>query len=463
MKASICGVVAVAALAIPCASWGASSPIDLGPLYTPPADAVVPGHDGTELALIARGQLLPDAQSGARQIFLLDRASGEVRSVAVIEGEIDATYYLSDVGAFVASRHLDRFAFSARSSRINETGGRAVWVVDRNGALKPVTRAVGGGLSQTFNYTSTPAGFDASGRWLVFWSDATDLVAGDTNGMPDVFVYDATTEQVIRVSVGSSGEQSPGGGWFAAIAPDGSRVAFISSSQLVAEDLNNLPDVYTVDLATRAIRLISRGPGGESSNGIQGAAPRWSDDARYLFFQFASAQPFQVEGRRAESVLHDTTTGRLRNLASVLNVPLDRDRPSSASATLEQLSASGRYALLRGRLVLPPPYGSVSLDGLYLADLQTSEMLRVDMLDSGVPLTDPGYEAALVGDSPRVPMQNRSPELGTTMATLAHDWQPPPASRLAWRSRVRAARSLPMRLPGTRCGSRTAGACPSTT
>lgn len=59
--------------------------------------------------------------------------------------------------------------------------------------------------------SSLPA-MSGDGRFVAFHSEASNLVAGDTNGIWDVFVHDRDTEVTERVSVSSGGEQgsSPG-------------------------------------------------------------------------------------------------------------------------------------------------------------------------------------------------------------------------------------------------------------
>lgn len=51
------------------------------------------------------------------------------------------------------------------------------------------------------NAMSNTPSLSADGRWLAFRSSANDLVAGDTNGVEDIFLYDRLTEKIERVSV----------------------------------------------------------------------------------------------------------------------------------------------------------------------------------------------------------------------------------------------------------------------
>ena len=75
---------------------------------------------------------------------------------------------------------------------------------------------------------------------MAFSSDASNLVAGDTNGTEDVFVRDRKTHVTRRVSVGPGGAQANSASFDPAISADGRYVAFSSdASNLVAGDTND--------------------------------------------------------------------------------------------------------------------------------------------------------------------------------------------------------------------------------
>jgi WD40-like Beta Propeller Repeat len=102
-------------------------------------------------------------------------------------------------------------------------------------------------------------GLSADGRFVGFVSDATDLVAtDDTNGEFDVFVRDLKTGTTTLVSVNRAGTDS-GNGRSAAgfsFSADGRFVAFASeASDLVATDTNGQGDVFVRDLKTGTTTL----------------------------------------------------------------------------------------------------------------------------------------------------------------------------------------------------------------
>ena len=68
----------------------------------------------------------------------------------------------------------------------------------------------------------------ADGRYIAFNSLATNLVPGDTNGKPDVFIHDMQTGMTTRVSVDSSGAQANGNHSYASLSADGRYIVFES-------------------------------------------------------------------------------------------------------------------------------------------------------------------------------------------------------------------------------------------
>ncbi|MCP5175584.1 MAG: PD40 domain-containing protein [Moraxellaceae bacterium] len=91
----------------------------------------------------------------------------------------------------------------------------------------------------------------ADGKQVVFWSQASNLVANDTNGQDDIFVKYVTTGEIARVSTSSDGSQANGVSIYATLS--GNKVAFLSSADnLVAGDTNSAADVFIKDLNVSA-------------------------------------------------------------------------------------------------------------------------------------------------------------------------------------------------------------------
>ena len=149
-----------------------------------------------------------------------------------------------------------------------------------------------GGLS---NGMSGEPAITPDGRFVVFASQASNLVAGDTNATGDVFVRDVSSGTTMRVSVGPGG-QANGASSTPSLSADGNRVVFQSvATNLVAVDRNgSRVDVFVGDRAAGSVTMVdATGFSGwfNDYNGFtpQAAAARvgrqaMSQDGRYVVF-----------------------------------------------------------------------------------------------------------------------------------------------------------------------------------
>src|SRR4029077_13825020 len=108
------------------------------------------------------------------------------------------------------------------------------------------------------NAGSSAPSISADGRYVAFSSDASNLVAHDSNGVSDVFVRDRRKGSTERVSVSNRAEQGDAGSDGASISADGRFVAFRSrASNLVRGDSNGAADAFVRDLQAGATERFS--------------------------------------------------------------------------------------------------------------------------------------------------------------------------------------------------------------
>ncbi|MDX2259105.1 MAG: hypothetical protein NW205_09345 [Hyphomicrobiaceae bacterium] len=126
--------------------------------------------------------------------------------------------------------------------------------------------------------------FSPDGTKVVFMSEASDLVAGDTNGLADIFVYDLTTGEVTRVSTNAVGVEGDGSSFSTPFfTPDGTSVIFLSgSTNLVEGDTNGVRDVFLKNLATGAVTLLSTAGNGAIGNNDSLASGISADGTRLV-------------------------------------------------------------------------------------------------------------------------------------------------------------------------------------
>lgn len=118
-----------------------------------------------------------------------------------------------------------------------------VFVHDRQtGATTRVS--VGPAAAEANGGCAAPS-ISADGRIVAFHSTASNLVATDSNGSRDVFVHDRQTGGTSLVSLDTAGVQGNASSSRASISADGRFIAFESSADnLVAGDSNGVTDVF---------------------------------------------------------------------------------------------------------------------------------------------------------------------------------------------------------------------------
>ncbi len=256
---------------------------------------------------------------------------------------------------------------------------RDVFVRDTTSGL---TTRVSVGAAGQANGPSSNARISANGRFVVFTSQATNLVAGDTNGAADVFVRDLVAGQTVRVSVSASGAQgnAASGESPSDISADGGVVSFSSSaSNLVAADTNRIRDVFAAVRATGAIELVS--VAGDGSQAAAGSSDASAISADGRFVAFASTAPNLVDGDTnlaADVFVHDRQTGSTVR-ASVSTT--GAQAPKASSLRPGALSATGRVVVFDTGSSLAA--GDTGGSDVYLRDLQTGSTERVSVNGAG--------------------------------------------------------------------------------
>jgi len=148
---------------------------------------------------------------------------------------------------------------------------------------------------------SIQAVISGDGQFVAFRSRATDLVAGDTNNRWDIFVRDRAAGITERVSVSSAGVEANHHSTDPDISDDGRFVVFRSlASSLVATDSNNRADVFVHDRTTGQTAIISRPAAGES-NGMS-HEPVISGDGQWIAFESDATNLITGDSNRARDI-----------------------------------------------------------------------------------------------------------------------------------------------------------------
>ena len=213
------------------------------------------------------GNLVPGDTNNASDIFLYEMATKRTERVSVANGGGQANGPSEFFAYMTAGNRYVVFNSKATNIIATDTNGRAdVFMLDRqNNNVERVSVTKNGAQA---NGESIYPTVSADGRFVVFHSNATNLVTGDTNGKFDVFVRDRTAQTTTRVSVSSTEAEGNQPSQHGKISADGRYVAFESwATNLTGSDTNGALDVFVRDLTLGTTRLVSGTAGGRPGNG----------------------------------------------------------------------------------------------------------------------------------------------------------------------------------------------------
>ena len=220
--------------------------------------------------------------NGAIDIFVHDRVTRATTRVSVDSTGVEANDFSVEPAISADGRYV---VFSSHATNLvpgDTNNDDDIFVHDRQNAATSMVSV--SSLGAQGNGGSWYPSISDDGRYVAFFSEATNLVIGDTNAAYDVFVHDRTLATTIRVSVDSTMIEGNGDSWRPRISGDGLFVAFASdASNLVPLDLNGARDIFVRDLGLAATLRVSEGTGGIEANGLSDY-PSISFDGRAIAF-----------------------------------------------------------------------------------------------------------------------------------------------------------------------------------
>jgi Tol biopolymer transport system component len=190
--------------------------------------------DGRYVVFVGLATLLPGSSNG-NDIYVRDRVLRTTERVSLVNGNSFRPSISAD-GRYVAFE--------------TNTGNLGTYVRDRLAGLTERIDIGLGGALPTSPGGSAPA-ITGDGRFVFFHSSSTNLVSGDTNSRTDIFMRDRALGATERVNIPQAGGEANDAGLFPATNFDGRFVAFTSTAtNLVSGDTNNQPDIFVRDRAT---------------------------------------------------------------------------------------------------------------------------------------------------------------------------------------------------------------------
>lgn len=226
------------------------------------------------------------------------------------------------------------------------------------------------------NSDSVQPSVSSDGRFVAFASQSTNFSSMDSDSALDIYLHDMATQTTQLISKASNGSSAGNGSSsLPVISADGRFVVFSSTADnLVADDTNGLSDVFIANRETGDVSLVSAGLGGAASNG-RSVAPDVSANGRFVsFLSLASNLIADDLDSRQDAFVSDQSTGSITRANTTAS-----GGPGGASVTAASISLDGStvafFALGTG---LVPGVGGRDI---YLKTLSTGDIQALNVSD----------------------------------------------------------------------------------
>ncbi|GID97548.1 PD40 domain-containing protein [Amorphoplanes digitatis] len=352
--------------------------------------------DGRYVAFSSESRtLVPGDTNRTSDIFVRDRQTGSTERVSLASAGTQGNK-ASDSPSISADGRFVAFISRATNLVAGDTNGlRDVFLHDRQTGTTQRIGPEGGADpdSESFN----PA-MSADGRFVAFESVAGNLVTGDTNDMHDAFVFDRETGRIERVSVDDYGRQANDLSINTSISADGRYVAFVSwaSNLDVRPDTNRAMDVFVHDRRTGSTQRVSVAANGTQSPGPSHVA-QISADGRHIAFESDGNLVAGDTNNEADMYALDLAAGEL-TWVSREDFRHQGEAPGRTPTLTPAISADGRYVtFISGQHGLVPNDWNARWD-VFVRDVQTGGIERATMAHDGTESAGSSHDVAISAD-----------------------------------------------------------------
>ena len=331
--------------------------------------------------------LVPGDTNGLQDIFVHDMVTGSTMLASVAsdgaQGDGHSSYSaISSDGRYIA------FNSAATNLVPNDTNGLMdIFAHDMvTGSTTRVSVATDG--TEGNNNSSKPY-ITSNGRFVIFTSNATNLIPGITTGSGDIFVHDMLTGSTSLALDGAAvgGAQRDGGTWYPTISSDGRYIAFVSNAtNLVPDDTNGTNDIFVYDMIMGFTTRVSVATDGTEGNS-QSSYPYISFNGRYVTFKSWASNlvPNDTNGLQ-DIFVHDMVTGST-TLASVASDGTQENNfpQQGIMSTLfpSTISDDGQFVMFHSWATnLVPDDTNDNMD-IFVHDTITGQTARVSLATDG--------------------------------------------------------------------------------
>jgi Tol biopolymer transport system component len=353
--------------------------------------------DGRYVAFSSEAENLVDGDvNGFNDVFVHDWAEDEgVTTLVSVASDGTQANGASNSPFISEDGRFVVFCSDASNLVAGDTNGFAdIFVHDlTDGSTERVS--VNGGVEG--NNTSSSPSISADGQYVVFASTADNLVSGDTNEAEDIFLYNRQNGQLVLVSA-ALGSTQPANDLSEnpIISADGRFVAFDSrASDLVSDDINGRGDIFVRDLTSGTTERVSVSSTGEEANNYS-FDPTINDDGRYIAFRsYANNLVSDDTNYQADIFLHDRTDGSTVRV----NLSSTGEEALGGPSLEASLNGDGRFVAFHSFASNLVPDDDNDDSDVFVRDLEDNGLtVRVSVDSDGVQADGPSYRPAISFD-----------------------------------------------------------------
>lgn len=306
--------------------------------------------DGGEVLVFtsAQSDLVTGDSNATSDVFIKNLSSGSVKRISVDAAGIEGNNTSHEA---TISRDGKYVVFHSDATNLDGSTTTAGQVFFYDVAADSLSKISVNNAGTEGNAGSNGMAISDDGRYVAFFSSATNLVDSDVNGVydndtnavDDIFLHDRTLNTTTRISTDSVGAEATGGAstGMVSMSSDGLYVAFSSAAtNLVAGDANVKGDVFVKNTSDNSISRISVVTGGAEATGGDSTNPDITADGRYIVFESTATNLVAGDANaQADIFRHDTTT----NTTIRINTDISSSEATGGTSTNATISDDGDY------------------------------------------------------------------------------------------------------------------------
>lgn len=349
--------------------------------------------------------LVPNDTNNVQDIFLFDRLTHTTERISLGLGGVQPNNRsefadITDDGRYVV--------FQSEASNLVPNDTNNDWdIFFRDIQTGQIERISVSSTGAQANGYSLFADISANGRFVTFFSSASNLVPNDTNGRDDIFLFDRQTAQIERVSVSSTGIQSNGFSTFPDISADGLYVVYESiASNLVPNDTNNATDIFLYNRLSRTTQRISLTTTGQQSDGPSSYGVIAVNNRHVTYVSYGANVHPDDPNILGDIYLRDIVAGT----TELITYGFD-NQPANNNSHYPFISNDGRFIVYHSEADNLVPNDTNNESDIFLKDRQTGITRRVNLSLLGVQGNGPSSNPAISANGRFLVFQSQATNL----------------------------------------------------